>query len=56
MAKKNHLKMQLAKVHLNSFYLEEDTGGLRLKEDHAYYYQMQFQIKICQIEYADFVL
>ena len=21
-----------------SFYLEEDNGGLKLKEDHAYYY------------------
>ena len=55
-ANKIHLKMQLAKGHLNSFCLEEDTGDLRLKEDRAYYYQMQLQMKICQVKCADFVL
>ena len=39
-----------------SFCLEKDNSGLRLKIDHAYYYQVQLQMKICQVEYADFVL
>ena len=39
-----------------SFCLEEDNSGLRLKVDHAYYYQVQLQMKICQVEYVDFVL
>ena len=39
-----------------SFYLEEDNSGLRLKVDHAYHYQVQLQMKICQVEYVDFVL
>ena len=39
-----------------SFCLEEDKGDLRLKVDHAYYYQVQLQMKIYHVEYADFVL
>ena len=39
-----------------SFCLEEDNGDLRLKVDHTYYYQVQLQMKICYVEYADFVL
>ena len=39
-----------------SFCLEEDNSGLRLKVDHAYYYQVQLQMKICQVEYINFVL
>lgn len=33
-----------------SFCLEEDDTGLRLKVDHAYYYQVQHQMKICQVD------
>ena len=39
-----------------SFCLEEDDSGLRLKVDHAYYYQVQLQMKVYQVEYANFVL
>ena len=39
-----------------SFCLEEDNDSLQLKEDHTYYYQVQFQMKICQVDYADFVV
>jgi len=39
-----------------SFCLEEDGDSLRLKEDHAYYYQVQLQMKLCQVDYADFVV
>ena len=38
-----------------SFCLEEDNDSLRLKEDHTYYYQVQLQMKICQVDSADFV-
>ena len=36
--------------------MEEDNDSLRLKEDHTYYYQVQLQMKICQVDYADFVV
>ena len=39
-----------------SFCLEEENGDLMLKVEHAYYYQVQLQMKICHVEYADFVL
>ena len=39
-----------------SLCLEKDNGGLKLEEDHAYYYQVQLQMKICHVEYAYFVL
>ena len=39
-----------------SFCLEEDGDSLHLKEDHAYYYQVQLQMKLCQVDYADFVV
>ena len=35
--------------------MEEDKGDLRLKVDHVYYYQVQFQMKLYHVEYADFV-
>ena len=39
-----------------SICLEKGNSGLRLNVDHAYYYQIQLQMKICQVEYVDFVL
>ena len=30
--------------------------NIRLKKDHEYMYQVQTQIHICDMEYADFVL
>ena len=37
-----------------SFFLD-DSGGLVLKEDYTYYYQVQLQMKICRVQYCDFV-
>ena len=39
-----------------SFCLEEDDDSFQLKEYCAYYYQIQLQIKICRVDYADFVV
>ena len=33
-----------------------DTGKLRLKKSHAYYYQVQCQIFVCEKDYCDFVV
>ena len=38
-----------------SFFLVDDDGHLQLKEDHAYYYQVQLQMKLCRVQYCDFV-
>ena len=38
-----------------SFFLEDDSGRLVLKEDHMYYYQVQLQMKLCRVRYCDFV-
>ena len=40
----------------HSFCLEKENGTLKLKNDHAYYYQIQLQMKICQVQYCDFVV
>ena len=37
------------------FFLVDDDSHLQLKEDHAYYYQVQLQIKLCRVQYCDFV-
>jgi len=39
-----------------SFCLQESNDGLQLKENHAYYYQVQLQMKICEVDYVDFVV
>ena len=39
------------------FFLVQDEGGiLRLKETHQYYYQVQMQMKFCNVKYCDFVV
>ena len=38
-----------------SFFLVDDNGSLKLKEDHKYYYQIQLQMKLCRVHYCDFV-
>jgi hypothetical protein len=43
-----------ASASLNTVdYIDEQ---LQLKHDHMYYYQVQAQIHICQVEFADFVI
>ena len=39
----------------HNFCLENVDGSLLLKRNHAYYYQIQLQMKICEVEYCDFV-
>lgn len=38
------------------FFLELHDGMYRLKKDHAYYYQVQMQIKFLESSYCDFVV
>ncbi len=40
----------------SSFFMEENYGKFTLKKDHAYYYQMQMQMKVCETSYGDFVV
>ena len=41
----------------SSFCLESsEDGQLKLKRTHAYFYQMQLQIKVCDLDYGDFVI
>ena len=35
-----------------SFFLVDDNGCLKLKEDHKYYYQVQLQMKLCRVYYC----
>ena len=39
-----------------NFCLENVDGSISLKRNHAYYYQIQLQMKICEVEYCDFVV
>ena len=41
---------------LKLFFLEQADGRFTLKEKHAYYYQVQAQIKFCSVNYCDFVV
>ena len=40
----------------SGFCLSYTGGVLTLKTNHAYYYQVQMQMKLCQAEYCDFVV
>jgi len=37
-------------------FLEHDEDRLKLKESHAYFYQVQAQLHICEVQYGDFVV
>ena len=39
----------------NKFCLEQVNGQMLLKKTHEYYYQIQGQLAICEMEYCDFV-
>ena len=43
-------------VEERNFCLENVDGSLSLKRNHAYYYQIQLRMKICEVEYCDFVV
>ena len=34
---------------------QKEDGTLELKQNHQYYYQVQLQMKLCNVEYCDFV-
>lgn len=34
---------------------QKEDGTLELKKNHQYYYQVQLQMKLCNVEYCDFV-
>ena len=41
----------------SSFFLcQSQEGVIKLKESHQYYYQVQMQMKFCNVEYCDFVV
>jgi hypothetical protein len=37
----------------SSFFLQNCDGNFSLKKDHAYYYQIQGQLKFCSTTYGD---
>ena len=39
----------------STFFLEDIGGKFTLKRDHVYYYQIQLQMKACEITYGDFI-
>ena len=43
-------------VEERNFCSENVDGSLSLKRNHAYYYQIQLQMKICEVEYCNFVV
>ena len=40
----------------SEFCLRKDGHKLSLKHDHAYYYQVQLQLLVCEASYCDFVV
>ena len=46
----------VAEENPNFFLVQDEKGILRLKETHQYYYQVQMQMKLCNVEYCDFVV
>ena len=43
-------------VEERNFCLENVDGSLSLKRNYAYYYQIQLQMKLCEVGYCDFVV
>lgn len=46
--------IDFAASHDKKFCLKETDGKLQLDSDHMYYYQIQTQLFICDVEYCDF--
>ena len=46
----------LASQESSTFCLKDGDNGLKLDTSHAYYYQVQAQIKLCGANYCDFVV
>ena len=43
------------KVQDPTFYLKKDDGEIHLPTDHEYYFQVQGQLAVCEMDYCDFV-
>ena len=45
------------KMEANNVFLEQSQeGNLELKKNHQYYYQIQMQMKFCEVDHGDFVV
>ena len=53
---KNKEIHEVASEHSNFCLHENEDGNLKLKENHQYFYQVQMQIKFCNVDYCDFVV
>ena len=54
LARKKELK-EVAEENSRFFLSQKEDGTLELKQNHQYYYQVQLQMKLCNVEYCDFV-
>lgn len=45
----------VAAVNNRNFFMSKDENGMHLKKSHAYFYQVQGQMAICERSYCDFV-
>ena len=52
--RKKELK-EVAEENSRFFLSQKEDGTLELKQNHQYYYQVQLQMKLCNVEYCDFV-
>ena len=50
------LKDGLPEVLPHDSFLEMRSGKVTLKHNHAYYYQVQMQLTVCQASYCDFIV
>jgi len=46
----------LASLESSTFCLKDGDNDLKLDTLHAYYYQVQVQMKLCGVNYCDFVV
>ena len=52
--RKKELK-EVAEENSRFFLSQKEDGTLELKQSHQYFYQVQLQMKLCNVEYCDFV-
>ena len=52
--KYRHFKLE--QVDDSSFYLLKTSSGLKLSPHHEYFYQVQMQLAICELDYCDFIV
>lgn len=49
-------KTELPEEEDKNFCMTKESSQWRLRQQHAYYYQVQLQMHICKVSYADFVV